>query len=73
MSNVSTPNYARVVSEMADTVGVRKPSVSGNFIEQSGRDLKRLTERRFGETEFIVTCRDGMIFGEHHVLCAVDV
>ena len=45
MSSVSTRNYERVIAEMADTVGVNKSSVSRNFIEQSGRELKRLEDR----------------------------
>ncbi len=73
MANVSTRNYARVIPEMAETVGVSKSSVSRNFIEQSGRELKRLSERRFDEREFLVIYLDGVIFGEHHVLCAVGV
>ena len=35
--------------------------------------LKRLTERRFDDREFLVIYLDGVIFGEHHVLCAVGV
>ena len=73
MANVSTRNYARVIPEMADTVGVSKSSVSRNFVERSGRELKRLSERRFDEREFVVIYLDGVIFGEHHVLCAVGV
>ena len=72
MANVSTRNYARIIPEMADSVGVRKSSVSRNFVERSGRELKRLSERRF-EREFLVIYLDGVKFGEHHVLCAVGV
>ena len=73
MANVSTRNYERVIPEMAHTIGVSKSSVSRNFVEQSGRELKRLTERRFDDREFLVIYLDGVIFGEHHVLCAVGV
>ena len=73
MANVSTRNYEKVIPEMAHTVGVSKSSVSRNFVEQSGRELKRLTERRFDEKEFLIIYLDGVIFGEHHVLCAVGV
>ena len=73
MANVATRNYERVIPEMAHTVGVSKSSVSRNFVEQSGRELKRLTERRFDGREFLVIYLDGVIFGEHHVLCAVGV
>jgi putative transposase len=73
MSNVSTRRYERVIPQMADTVGVSKSSVSREFIEQSGKELKRLSERRFDEREFLVIYLDGVVFGEFHVLCAVGV
>ena len=73
MSNVSTRQYERVIPQMADTVGVSKSSVSREFVEQSGRELKRLSVRRFDEREFLVIYLDGVVFGEFHVLCAVGV
>ena len=73
MSNVSTRQYDRVIPQMADTVGVSKSSVSREFVEQSGRELKRLSERRFEDREFLVIYLDGVVFGEYHVLCAVGV
>ena len=73
MCNVSTRNYSRVIPEMADTVGVSKSAVSRLFIEQSGQQLKELAERRFEGVEFLVLYLDGLVFGEHHVLCAVGV
>ncbi len=73
MSNVSTRQYERVIPQMADTVGVSKSSVSREFVEQSGKELKRLSERRFEDREFLVIYLDGVIFGEFHVLCAVGV
>ena len=73
MSNVSTRQYERVIPQMADTVGASKSSVSREFVEQSGKELKRLSERRFEDREFLVIYLDGVIFGEFHVLCAVGV
>ncbi len=73
MSNVSTRQYERVIPQMADTVGVSKSSVSWEFVEQSGQELKRLSELRFEDREFLVIYLDGVVFGEYHVLCAVGV
>ena len=73
MCNVSTRNYQKVIPEMVDTVGVSKSSVSRQFIEESGQELERLAERRFEEIELLILYIDGLVFGKHHVICAVGV
>jgi putative transposase len=73
LSGVSTRNYELLLREMADTVGVKKSSVSREFIEESAAKLQILNERRFEQQEILVLYLDGMVFGEHHVLCAVGV
>ena len=73
MCNVSTRHYSRVIPQMTDTVGVSKSSVSRQFIEQSGQQLEQLAERHFDEVEFLIIYIDGLVFGEHHVICAVGV
>ncbi len=73
LHNVSTRNYRRVIPEMAESVGVSKSSVSRQFIEESAQELERLAARRFDELELLIIYLDGLIFGEHHVLCAVGV
>lgn len=73
LSGVSTRNYEQLLREMADTVGVKKSSVSREFIEESAARLQELNERRFEQQELLVIYLDGMVFGEHHVLCAVGI
>lgn len=73
MCNVSTRNYSRVIPEMAETVGVSKSAVSRQFARQSGRQLKELAERSFEDREFLILYIDGLVFGAHHVICAVGV
>ena len=73
LHNVSTRNYRRVIPEMAESVGVSKSSVSRQFIQESAQELERLAARRFGELKLLIIYLDGLIFGEHHVLCAVGV
>ncbi len=73
MCNVSTRNYQKVIPEMVDSVGVSKSSVSRQFIEESGQELERLAERRFEGIELLILYIDGLVFGEHHVICAVGV
>lgn len=73
MSNVSTRAYQQVIPQMAETVGVSKSSVSREFIEQSAKELQSLVERRFDQVELLIIYIDGLVFGEHHVICAVGV
>ncbi len=73
MCNVSTRNYKKVISEMADTVGVSKSAVSRQFMEESGQELERLAERRFEDVQLLILYIDGLVFGEHHVIGAVGV
>ncbi len=73
MHYVSTRNYRRVIPEMAESVGISKSSVSRQFIDQSAQELERLAARCFNEVELLIIYMDGLIFGEHHVLCAVGV
>src|SRR2546426_2713159 len=69
----STRQYAKVLPEMAETVGVSRSSVSREAMEASEAELKRLCERRLDDLELLVLYIDGVIFGEHHVLGAVGV
>ena len=73
LSGVSTRRYQGVISEMADTVGVSKSSVSRETIEASEKALEELVERRFDHTEVLIVYVDGLRFGEHAVIAAVGV
>lgn len=73
MRGVSTRNYEHVISEMAETLGVSKSSVSREFIKSSGRELEEICERRFADVDFLVIYIDGMVFADHHVIAAVGV
>ena len=65
MHHVSTPNYRRVIPEMAESVGISKSSVSRQFIEESGQELERLAARRVDQVELLIIYLDGLVFGEH--------
>jgi transposase-like protein len=73
LAGVSTRNYERVIPELADTVGVSKSNVSREFVTASTKELQRLNERRFDDTELLVIYIDGMVFGSHHIVAAVGV
>jgi transposase-like protein len=73
MRGVSTRNYAPVLPEMAETVGVSKSSVSREFQEASEQALKELAERRFDDKDVLIIYLDGLIFGAYHVVAALGV
>lgn len=73
LSGVSTRRYAGVITEMADTAGVSKSSVSRETIEASEKALEELLERRFEGKDLLVVYVDGLRFGEQTVIAAVGV
>ena len=73
MHGVSTRQYKGVISEMADTVGVSRSSVSRQFVEASEAEVEALLARRFDEVKLLVIYIDGIGFGDHTVIGAVGV
>jgi len=73
LAGVSTRKYARVIPEMAETVGVSRSAVSRETIEASERVLEELMERRLDGWDLLVIYLDGIQFGNYHVLGAVGV
>jgi transposase-like protein len=73
MRGVSTRQYEGVISEMADTVGVSKSSVSRQFVEASEAEVDALLARRFDGVKLLVIYIDGMEFGNHVAIGAVGV
>lgn len=73
MKGVSTRDYATVIGEMAETVGVSRSSVSREFLESSTRAIEKLTARRWDETDLLVIYMDGIVRGDHHVIAALGV
>jgi putative transposase len=73
LRGVSTRNYAKVLPEMAESVGVSRSAVSREFVAASEDQLKVLCERRLDELEILIVYIDGIQFGEHHVMVALGV
>jgi len=73
MRGVSTRQYKGVISEMADTVGVSKSSVSRQFVEASEAEVAALLARRFDDVKLLVIYIDGIAFGDHVMIGAVGV
>lgn len=73
LNGVSTRNYAKVLPEMAESVGISRSAVSREFIAASETQLKTLCERRFDDLEILIVYIDGIRFDEHHVIVALGV
>ena len=73
LRGVSTRQYAKVLPQMAETVGVSRSSVSREAVEASEAELRRLCERRWDQIELLVIYVDGVRFGDHQVLGAMGV
>ena len=73
LRGVSTRNYAKVLPEMAESVGISRSAVSREFIAASEEQLKALCERRFDELEILIVYIDGIRCDEHHVIVALGV
>jgi transposase-like protein len=73
MSGISTRSYAKVLPEMAESVGLSKSAVSREFIQASEKALKELAERCFDDKDILIIYLDGLVFGRHHVLTAIGV
>jgi len=73
IDGVSTRRYAKVIPEMARTVGVSKSAVSRANIEAGEKLLKELAERRFDHLEILIIYIDAIVLGDYHVLGAIGV
>src|ERR1019366_10536945 len=73
LSGVSTRNYAKVLPEMAESVGISRSAVSREFIAASEDELKARCERRLDGREILIVYIDGIRFAEHHVMVALGV
>ena len=73
LSGVSTRNYAKVLPEMAESVGLSRSAVSREFIAASAQELQALCERRLEGLEILIIYIDGIRFAGHHVMVALGV
>ncbi len=73
VAGVSMRDYARVLPEMADTVGVSKSAVSRRFIDQAEAALARLMERDFKDVDIVAVYIDGIQIAGHHIVAALGL
>jgi putative transposase len=73
VTGVSTRKYARVLPAMAGTVGIKKSSVSRQFIKASRKALEELMHKRLAGIDLLAIYVDGIVIDRHHILAAVGV
>jgi putative transposase len=73
VTGVSTRKYAKVLPEMANSVGISKSSISREFVKASEKALSELMERRLDEKDILAIYMDGIIVDQRHILAAIGV
>lgn len=73
VTGVSTRKYAKVLPDMAGTVGIKKSSVSTHFVQASQKALEEFMQRRLEALDLLAIYLDGIIVDRHHILAAVGV
>ncbi len=73
VTGVSTRHYAKVLPEMAGSIGIKKSSVSHRFIKASQKALENLMQRRLEDLDLLAIYLDGIVVDRHHILAAVGV
>ena len=70
---VSCRDYEAVVEQARDGFGVKKSSVSRNFVRASASAVKDLSERRFDGIRFAAIFIDGVEYAGITMICALGV
>jgi putative transposase len=73
MRGVTTRNYAEILPEACDAVGISKSSVSRQFVMASEQQCRALLCRSLDGKQFPIIFIDGISFGSHHVIAAVGI
>lgn len=70
---VSCRDYEAVVETARSGFGVKKSSVSRNFVEATREQVQTFIERRFDETTFVAVFIDGIAFSGEMMVAALGV
>ncbi len=73
LRGVSCRDYEAVVETARAGFGVKKSSVSKNFVQASSEQLKEFDQRRFDNTTFAAVFIDGVSFGGEVMVVALGV
>lgn len=70
---VSCRNYEGVVTASCEGFGMKKSSVSREFVKASARKVKELAERRLDDARFVVIFIDGVVYAGATILVAMGI
>jgi putative transposase len=73
MAGVSTRRYAEVIPPMAQSVGIKRSSVSRKLVEAAQRAMATLAERRFDEIDILAVYIDGIRIAGQMVVVALGL
>jgi putative transposase len=73
LAGLTTRNYRRAVESVLDGYGIAKSSVSREFVQASGAQLKELCERKLDELELVALLIDGKEVGGQMLVVALGV
>lgn len=73
VAGLTSRNYQRAVQSVLDGYGIRKSSVSREFVQASAAQLKKLCERNLAELDLLAILIDGIHFGKQVLVVALGI
>lgn len=73
MAGVSTRKYAEVIAPMAQSVGIKRSSVSRKLVEAAEAAMAKIAERRFEEIDILAVYIDGVRIAGQMIVVAVGL
>lgn len=73
MAGVSTRKYAEVIAPMAQSVGIKRSSVSRKLVEAAQAAMATLAERRFDKIDILAVYIDGIRIAGQMIVVAVGL
>jgi putative transposase len=73
VAGLTSRNYQRAVQSVLDGYGIRKSSVSREFVQASTAQLKKLCERNLGELDLVAILIDGIHLGKQVLVVALGI
>jgi transposase-like protein len=73
INGISQGKYERAVTELPQTFGIKKSSVSKKFIRASAKRLREFLERDLSDHDIVAIFMDGKHFAENEMVIALGV
>jgi transposase-like protein len=73
VAGLTSRNYQRAVHSVLDGYGIKKSSVSREFVQASAAQLKKLCEKNLAELELVAILIDGIHLGKQVLVVALGI